>query len=301
MKTKLDHANLKIWFSQSMTSRNINDVVSIESKGNMMSVQKGNGSAVILNFDNVNLIEEIEDKQSGESEESDDSDPDEEPHGQEAEEIMRCCICNKPITKVTKRTENAKYPTCWAKDCRKKAKQLYQNEYRKGQTNLEISEARQARIDQMKKEIDTPEKLAEYGVFAERMRLIADKYNVQLVDVKKLNDELVAGLSKKEKAQIFHMHKTPTKTPVSKPKIKPEPEQTNKPEKKLFERQPSIVKNYKITDIDAVNADIEAHKLGAIPTDAGLKYVGEEMHYASEPRTNFNPAFADGSLHDENY
>lgn len=61
MITILDNATLKIWFANTSTSRNLSNVTEIEHYVNKMRI-KTNGRDVILNFNNVNLIEELEAK-----------------------------------------------------------------------------------------------------------------------------------------------------------------------------------------------------------------------------------------------
>jgi len=58
MKTELNHSNLKIWFYNHV-SRNIEDVVQIDHKDNLMVITTGNGLTKLINFANVNLIEEV--------------------------------------------------------------------------------------------------------------------------------------------------------------------------------------------------------------------------------------------------
>lgn len=62
MKTsiELDHANLKVYFYGSNTVRNVEDVIKIEHNENLMVITTGNGLTKLLNFANVNLIEEIQ-------------------------------------------------------------------------------------------------------------------------------------------------------------------------------------------------------------------------------------------------
>lgn len=58
MKVDLDHSNLKIWF-YNQVSRNISDVISIEHKDNLMCITTADGKTKLINFTNVNLIEEV--------------------------------------------------------------------------------------------------------------------------------------------------------------------------------------------------------------------------------------------------
>ena len=59
MKANFDKANLKVWFSNNGTSRNLQKVVEIEHVGNLMTVTLDDGKTVLVNFDNVNMIEEV--------------------------------------------------------------------------------------------------------------------------------------------------------------------------------------------------------------------------------------------------
>jgi hypothetical protein len=58
MKATFDNANIKIWFSNNGTSRNISKVTEIEHVGNLMKVET-EGKTMLINFDNVNLVEEV--------------------------------------------------------------------------------------------------------------------------------------------------------------------------------------------------------------------------------------------------
>lgn len=59
MKTELNHSSLKIWFYNHV-SRNVDDVTQIAHKDNLMVITTGNGLTKLINFANVNLIEEIQ-------------------------------------------------------------------------------------------------------------------------------------------------------------------------------------------------------------------------------------------------
>lgn len=59
MTVKYDHAMLKIWFSAGATSRNISNVMEIEHKGNTLIIRNNSNTTYIVNYDNVNMIEEI--------------------------------------------------------------------------------------------------------------------------------------------------------------------------------------------------------------------------------------------------
>ena len=62
MITQLNKATVKVWFQGLSTSRNLQGVTEIEHNGNMMRI-KTNGSDVIVNFNNVNLMEVTEENQ----------------------------------------------------------------------------------------------------------------------------------------------------------------------------------------------------------------------------------------------
>jgi hypothetical protein len=59
MKATFENATLKIWFQGLSTSRNIDNVVSIEKVEDAMVITDKDDNAVFINFRNVNLIEEI--------------------------------------------------------------------------------------------------------------------------------------------------------------------------------------------------------------------------------------------------
>lgn len=59
MIAQFDKVNLKIWFSNNGTSRNLQKVVEIDHVGNLMKVELEDGKTVLINFDNVNMIEEV--------------------------------------------------------------------------------------------------------------------------------------------------------------------------------------------------------------------------------------------------
>ena len=54
MKAEFDNANIKIWFNTLSTSRNFYNVREIIQEGNAARLKH------FLNFENVNMIEEIE-------------------------------------------------------------------------------------------------------------------------------------------------------------------------------------------------------------------------------------------------
>lgn len=60
MEAKFDNAQIKVWFNSQGTSRNFYNVVSILQKGNSALITTAGGDQHILNFNNINMIEEIE-------------------------------------------------------------------------------------------------------------------------------------------------------------------------------------------------------------------------------------------------
>ena len=60
MKAEFDNANIKIWFNTLSTSRNFYNVREIIQEGNAALIKTNNGDQHFLNFENVNMIEEIE-------------------------------------------------------------------------------------------------------------------------------------------------------------------------------------------------------------------------------------------------
>ena len=60
MEAKFDNAQIKVWFNSQGTSRNFYNVVSILQKGNSALITTSGGDQHILNFNNINMIEEIE-------------------------------------------------------------------------------------------------------------------------------------------------------------------------------------------------------------------------------------------------
>jgi hypothetical protein len=60
MKAEFDNATIKVWFSTLSTSRNFHNVTEIVQESNAVLIKIGNGDQHLLNFDNVNMIEEIE-------------------------------------------------------------------------------------------------------------------------------------------------------------------------------------------------------------------------------------------------
>ncbi len=61
MKAVFDNANIKVWFNTVSTSRNFYNVAEIVQEGNAVLIKIGNGDQHLLNFNNVNMIEEIAD------------------------------------------------------------------------------------------------------------------------------------------------------------------------------------------------------------------------------------------------
>lgn len=62
MKAQFENASIKIWFANQSTSRNINNVIEIEYVSNIMAVKTNDGKTTMINFDNVNLVEELNGK-----------------------------------------------------------------------------------------------------------------------------------------------------------------------------------------------------------------------------------------------
>ena len=60
MKAVFEGATIKVWFNTLSTSRNFYNVAEIVQEGNAALIKTGNGDQHLLNFENVNMIEEIE-------------------------------------------------------------------------------------------------------------------------------------------------------------------------------------------------------------------------------------------------
>lgn len=60
MKAKFEGATIKVWFNTLSTSRNFYNVAEIVQEGNAALIRMSNGDQHFLNFENVNMIEEIE-------------------------------------------------------------------------------------------------------------------------------------------------------------------------------------------------------------------------------------------------
>ncbi len=60
MKAIFEGAKIKVWFKTVSTSRNFYNVAEIVQEGNAVLIKTGNGDQHLLNFENVNMIEEIE-------------------------------------------------------------------------------------------------------------------------------------------------------------------------------------------------------------------------------------------------
>ena len=61
MKANFDKATIKIWFNSQSTSRNFYNVTEIVQEGNSALI-KTKDSQHLINFNNVNLIEELRGK-----------------------------------------------------------------------------------------------------------------------------------------------------------------------------------------------------------------------------------------------
>lgn len=60
MKATFEGASIKVWFNTLSTSRNFHNVAEIVQEKNAVLIKTGNGDQHLLNFENVNMIEEIE-------------------------------------------------------------------------------------------------------------------------------------------------------------------------------------------------------------------------------------------------
>ena len=60
MKAVFEGATLKVWFLNAGISRNFTNVAEIVQEGNALLIKTENGDQHLLNFENVNMIEEIE-------------------------------------------------------------------------------------------------------------------------------------------------------------------------------------------------------------------------------------------------
>ncbi len=60
MKAVFEGATIKVWFNTISTSRNFYNVAEIVQEGNAVLIKTGNGDQHLLNFENVNVIEEIQ-------------------------------------------------------------------------------------------------------------------------------------------------------------------------------------------------------------------------------------------------
>lgn len=59
MKAAFDNSTIKIWFANQSVSRNVTGVIEIDHVGNLMKITDNKGQVCLLNFDNINLVEEI--------------------------------------------------------------------------------------------------------------------------------------------------------------------------------------------------------------------------------------------------
>jgi hypothetical protein len=59
MKAQFDNATLKVWFANNGTNRNFQNVVEVEHTGNLMRIELADGKTILINFNNVNMVEEI--------------------------------------------------------------------------------------------------------------------------------------------------------------------------------------------------------------------------------------------------
>lgn len=54
-----DHAIFKVWFGGASTSRNFDHVMEIARAGDAMTITTSSGNKYLLNWSNINMIEEI--------------------------------------------------------------------------------------------------------------------------------------------------------------------------------------------------------------------------------------------------
>lgn len=62
MKAEFDNATIKVWFNSQGTSRNFYNVRYILQEGNSALIKTANGDQHLVNFNNINMIEEVEEK-----------------------------------------------------------------------------------------------------------------------------------------------------------------------------------------------------------------------------------------------
>ena len=60
MEAQFNNATIKVWFNSQGTSRNFYNVSSILQKGNSALISTSEGDQHIINFNNVNMIEEMD-------------------------------------------------------------------------------------------------------------------------------------------------------------------------------------------------------------------------------------------------
>ena len=60
MEAQFDNATIKVWFNSQGTSRNFYNVKFILQKGNSALISTSEGDQHIINFSNVNMIEEVD-------------------------------------------------------------------------------------------------------------------------------------------------------------------------------------------------------------------------------------------------
>ena len=59
MKMTFDRVYIKVWFSGGSTCRNFYNVTEIKTNGNVMQIINSSGDLYLINWDNVDSIEEI--------------------------------------------------------------------------------------------------------------------------------------------------------------------------------------------------------------------------------------------------
>jgi len=60
MKAIFSNSTIKVWFKTLSTSRNFYNTTEIIQEGNAVLIKISNGDQHLLNFENVNMIEEID-------------------------------------------------------------------------------------------------------------------------------------------------------------------------------------------------------------------------------------------------
>ncbi len=56
---QFDHVLLKVWFGGAHTSRNFINVIAMTREGSALTIENNSGTTYLLNWNNINMIEEI--------------------------------------------------------------------------------------------------------------------------------------------------------------------------------------------------------------------------------------------------